>query len=191
VLVIVLVFVALAVAGVLLGQVFGDQLFGDDDPSVPGVVGGGAENVPALSLTATAFDPEGDGAEHDDEASLAVDRDLNTAWTSEEYDSPADFSGLKSGVGLVLTFAEASDLGDLGVQTGMEGWSAQVYVADAPAADLGGWGDPVDEQTDIAGDAATFDLSGHAGAAVLLWITNPGTSSPTQASVVEVGLTPA
>jgi hypothetical protein len=187
VLLIALVLVALAVAGVLLGQVFGDQLFGEDDPVVPGVTETGGGEVPAVDLTATAFDPNGDGTEHDSEAPLAVDRDVNTQWTSEEYDSLADFQGLKPGVGLVLTLPEGGDLGVLGVQTAMTGWSAQIYVADAPAGDLAGWGEPVDEQADL-GETASFDLSDRSGGAVLLWITNPGTGSPTQAKVSEVGL---
>jgi putative peptidoglycan lipid II flippase len=189
VLLVVLVFAALAVAGVLLGQVFGDQLFGDDEPSVPGVEEAGGGGTEAISLSATAFDPEGDGVEHDGEAPLAVDQNVDTAWTSEEYDSVQDFQGLKSGVGLVLTLPEAADLGDLGVQTAMTGWSAQVYVADAPAPDLAGWGEPVTEEGDL-GATVTFDLRGHRGGAVLLWITNPGSSSPTRAQVAEVGLSP-
>jgi eukaryotic-like serine/threonine-protein kinase len=184
-----LIFVALAVAGVLLGQVFGDQLFGDDQPTGPGANGGGATPEGALTISsAAAFDPDGDQSEHDGEAELAVDGDLETAWTSEEYNSPADFAGLKDGVGLVLTLSQAGELGELGVQTSMEGWSAQIYVAESPAGDLEGWGEPVDEQTDIGGATATFDLRGESGAAVLLWLTDLGTTSPTQAVVAEVTL---
>ena len=184
-----LVLVALAVAGVLLGSVLGDDLFGPDTPAVPGVDDGdGGDGGEALTLNAAAFDPEGDQHEHDAEAPRAVDGDLETAWTSEEYDTREDFRGIKPGVGLVLSLAEAADLGVLGVDAAGTGWSAQVFVADAPATDLAGWGEPVAEQSGIDGSAA-FDLSGHSGGAVLLWITDLGTGPP-QARINEVGLSP-
>jgi hypothetical protein len=182
-----LVLAALAVAGVLLGSVLGDDLLGGDEPTVPGV-GNGDGGGEALALTAAAFDPEGDGTEHDGEAPLAVDGDLGTAWTSEEYNSREDFQGIKSGVGLTLTLDEVADLGVLGVDAAGTGWSAQVFVADAAAADLAGWGEPVAEQRGIDGPA-TFDLAGHTGGAILLWITDLGTGQA-QARINEVGLSP-
>ena len=39
----------------------------------------------------------------ENDAYRAVDGDLATAWTSEEYNSREDFQGIKPGVGLVLT----------------------------------------------------------------------------------------
>ena len=182
-----LVLAALAVAGVLLGSVLGDDLLGGNEPTVPGV-GNGDGGGEALALTAAAFDPEGDGTEHDDEAPLAVDGDLGTAWTSEEYNSREDFQGIKSGVGLTLTLDEVADLGVLGVDAAGTGWSAQVFVADAAAADLAGWGEPAAEQQGIDGPAS-FDLSGHTGGAILLWITDLGTGQA-QARINEVGLSP-
>lgn len=187
-----LVLVALVVAGILLANAFGDDLFGPDEPAVPGVgSGGGGGGGEALTLTAAAFDPEGDGSEHDDEAPLAVDGDLATAWTSEEYNSREDFQGIKPGVGLVLTLDQAAELGELVVDTGADftGWSAAVYVAASPASDLAGWGDPVRTQEGVEG-AASFDLTGREGGAVLLWFTDLGTGAPTRAVVNEVGLSP-
>ena len=186
-----LVLVALAVAGILLGSVVGDEVFGPDQPELPGVGGGGdGGGGAALTLRATAFDPEGDGAEGDDQAPLAVDGDLETSWTSETYDSREDFQGLKPGVGLILTLEQASALGDLVVDAGADftGWSAEVYVADAPAVDLGGWGSPVATQEAVEG-TATFDLSGLNAGAILLWITDLGSGAP-EAVVDEVGLAP-
>jgi hypothetical protein len=156
---------------------------------VPGVEDAGGGEIDALELTATAFDPEGDGNEHDDEAPLAVDGDVTTAWTSEEYNSVADFQGLKPGVGLVLTLPAATDLGVLGVEAGMTDWAAEIYVADGPSADLAGWGEPAVTQEGL-GSTASFDLDGLSGGAVLLWITNPGSGAPVQAVVAEAGLSP-
>jgi len=187
------VLAALVVAGILLGSAVGDDLFGSDEPEVPGVGGndGGGGGGAALTLSAAAFDPEGDGSEHDDEAPLAVDGDLATAWTSEEYNSREDFQGIKPGVGLVLTLEQAAAMGELVVDTdaAFTGWSASVYVADAPAGDLAGWGEPVRSKEGVEG-TTSFDLSGEQGGAVLLWFTDLGTGSPTQAVVNEVGLSP-
>ena len=185
----VLVFAALAVGGILLGRVFGDQLFGDDEPTVPGVDepgGGGASE--ALTITgASAFDPEGDSSEHDSELPNAVDQNPDTTWSTETYSS-ADFGNLKSGVGLVLNLDQAAELGELVVDSPTAGWSAQVYVAGSPAADLAGWGEPVAQQEGIEGRAA-FDLGGAEGGAVLLWITQLGGDGIVQ--VGEAGISPA
>src|SRR6478736_4759934 len=54
-----------------------------------------------VKLTAAgAFDPEGDGHERDEEASLAVDGDRSTFWRTERYSR-----FFKTGVGLVLDVA--------------------------------------------------------------------------------------
>ncbi len=94
-------------------------------------------------------------------------------------------------MGLVLTLEQAGDLGELVVDTGPEftGWSAEVYVAASPAADLAGWGTPVTGQEGVEG-TASFDLSGQQGGAVLVWFTDLGTGTPTQAVVNEIGLSP-
>jgi serine/threonine-protein kinase len=173
VLLIALVFVALAVAGVLLGKVFGDQLFGDDTPTVPGVTTPTGDTTPGLTLTASAFDPApGDGGEHDTELGNAVDQDPSTTWSTETYSSP-DFGNLKDGVGLVLTLEQATELSELVVDSPTTGWSAVAYVADAPAADLAGWGEALDPHEGIDG-TVSFDLGGRTGGAVLLWITQLG-----------------
>jgi len=183
------VIVALAVAGVLLGRALGNGLFGGDDT---GTGGGGAQEGPAgtsdtLVATPTAFDPEGDGSEHDEEAALAVDGDTATAWETESYSSP-DFGNLKAGVGLVLTLQQAQSLEQLDVVGSSTGWSADVYVASSAAGDLAGWGTPVASQRAIGGPV-TFDLGGAEGGAVLLWITDLGSENRVQ--VAEVALTPA
>jgi len=54
--------------------------------------------APLVRLVAAgAFDPEGDGSERDEEASLAVDGRRDTAWRTERYST-----FFKDGVGLVL-----------------------------------------------------------------------------------------
>jgi hypothetical protein len=51
------------------------------------------------------------------------------------------------------------------------GWSADVYVADAPASTLAGWGKARASKQGL-GKHATFDLGSAHGKAVLLWITH-------------------
>jgi hypothetical protein len=55
-------------------------------------------------------------------------------------------------------------------------WAVQIFVADSPKPDVTAWGDPVAQKDAIAAGTSTFDLGGHEGAAVLIWITNVGTS---------------
>ena len=65
------------------------------------------------------------------------------------------------------------------------GWAAQVYVANQRSSALPGWGQPVDTQQDIDGNAV-FKLHGRSGAAVLLWITDLGTDAKTEVDEISV-----
>lgn len=65
--------------------------------------GGGSESFAILS--ATGFDPEGDGAERNGEAPRVFDGKANTYWSSEGYASP-NLGGLKKGVGLRLDLGQ-------------------------------------------------------------------------------------
>ena len=146
---------------------------------------GGGSTRPVGIATVRSFDPLGrDGEENEARARLAADGDPATAWATDRYNTRA-FGGLKPGVGLVLELQEAADLDRLQVRSGTSGWAADVYVADGPAAQLAGWGQPVATRTGITGDAA-FDLGGRKGGAVLLWITDPGTAN--RAEVAEVAV---
>ncbi len=63
------------------------------------------EETPAVGpitvASATAYDPEGDGAENDADAPKVIDGDPATGWFSENYRTD-DFGGLKKGLGIVL-----------------------------------------------------------------------------------------
>jgi hypothetical protein len=174
---IVVVAATLGVVGVLLGRTeVGRSLFdsvGERDGTA------GAEGPLSVAQVAS-FDPQGSGGEHDEELPRLIDDDPATAWTTEEYNS-SDLGGLKDGVGVVLTLDRASELATLEVGSPTQGWSASVYVAERPADDLAGWGQAVDEQSGIDGDAS-FDLAGASGGAVLLWITDLGEGGGARAS---------
>ena len=186
--VIVLVATAIIVAGVLVAG-------GGGVPHIPGI--GGGNDSPTASNAATltdaqAFDPPpGDGSENDADASKAKDGDPNTFWQTQGYNDPA--IKIKPGVGLYVTLSEATTLKSLKITSPTNGWAVQIYVADAPQPDLPSWGDPVAEETGIAAGTTTFDLGGHKGAAVLIWITNVGGGPPdnagrTHAQIAEISV---
>jgi len=144
------------------------------------VAGGGATNAAGAAIRVVdrkSFDPppKGDGQEHDADLAKLTDGDPATVWTTEHYNDRR-FSGLKSGVGVVLRLDKAHKLRRLTIKSPSHGWSAEVYVAGSPASDLAGWGQPVATATGIPGDT-TVDLGGHEGAALLFWITDLGEGS--------------
>jgi hypothetical protein len=171
--VIVVVAAALIIAGVLVAG-------GGSVPHIPGI--GGGNNSPtaskAITLTgAKTFDPPpGDGTENDEQAANAIDGDQNTSWQTQGYNDPA--IKIKPGVGLYVTLAQPVALKTLKITSATSGWSVQIFVADGPKGDLTSWGDPVAQQDGVDAGTVTLDLGGHTGAAVLIWITNVGTSTP-------------
>ncbi len=172
---------AVAVAAVLLVV----ALAARDSGGPPGNVATGASEEAKASVTAVhSFDPAGDGEENEPRAAQAADGNPATSWNSDRYNTRA-FGGLKPGVGLVLELDRPADVAAITVTSATSGWSAAVYVADQPAGDLAGWGEPVTQKSDIAGDAE-FDLGGRKGAAVLLWITDPGTANRVEVAEVAV-----
>ena len=141
-------------------------------------------NGASIAITAASvFHLERD-ADHAGEARLTIDGNPDTAWTTDIYRGP-HFANLRNGLGLSFVLDGPHQLGSLHVHSSTQGWSAQVFVAGSPATTLAGWGPVVDSKTAIPGDA-TFNLHGHRGAAVLLWITDLGPSY--EASVAEVSL---
>jgi hypothetical protein len=77
-----------------------------------------------VSLTAAgAFDPEGDGRERDEEASLAVDGRRETFWRTERY---SNF--FKNGVGLVLDAGRRVRVEQVIVDSPTPGIQAEIRV---------------------------------------------------------------
>jgi serine/threonine-protein kinase len=129
-----------------------------------------AQAVP-LTPVARAFDPPpGDGGEHDADLPKLTDGNPATEWSTEHY--PAGLNGLKPGVGFILILNGAQRLGHLQIVSPTRGWSASVYVAPTPKAQLADWGQPV--VSHVVNGTTSFDLRGRSGAAVLVWITDLG-----------------
>ena len=127
-------------------------------------------------VSVTDFDPEGDQVEHPARAPLAADGAPDTFWHSERYDT-RQFGNLKSGVGLVVALDGARPLNRLEVVSPTRGWAGRVFVSDGAAADLGGWGQPIDGRVGVDG-TARFDLRGVVGSHLLVWFTDLGDELP-------------
>ncbi len=164
---VVVVAVALGVAGLLLGR------SGAFDNVRDALGGGGGGGRSIVISAATAFDPEGDGRENDGSAELAVDTKVDTGWKTEGYND-RDITKLKSGVGLVLQLDGTHDLSRLEVVSPTNDWTVAVYVADSPKANLGEWGDPVATREHLGAGTNEIDLDGRRGGAVLVWILDRG-----------------
>ena len=94
----------------------------------------GTKVVSVKRTSAQDFDPLGDDDEHADEASLAVDKDPGTAWTTESY-SGGTLAG-KDGVGLYVDAAPGVAATKIELDTPKPGWEVEIHVAeDGPAPD--------------------------------------------------------
>jgi hypothetical protein len=87
-----------------------------------------AESGPINIKSATAFDPQGDGAENDSDARLAIDNDLTTAWTTVTY-ATRNLGDIKDGVGLTLNLGKEQSLGGMELRLLGRGSDVQVWAA--------------------------------------------------------------
>lgn len=116
--------------------------------------------VPLHSVS--AWDPDGDGHEHDDEVALATDSNPATFWRTETY-----FGGLrKPGVGLVIATPSPSRLVRLTLTTDTPGYTALVEAGSSPTGPFA----PISGSRQVAA-TTSFALRGRAARYYLLWIT--------------------
>ncbi|MGA8045634.1 MAG: discoidin domain-containing protein, partial [Dermatophilaceae bacterium] len=91
--------------------------------------GGDAPAAGPLAIAAVSdYDPLGDGAERPEELDLIVDDDESTFWASEGYRS-SDFSGLKSGLGVILDLGESAAVREVTLDLPSES-SGTIHVTD-------------------------------------------------------------
>ena len=175
---VVVVALALGIAGLLLGRSGVGTVF----DGVRDAIGGQSGGTPkALALTgAVAFDPSGDGRENNELADNIRDGNPTTSWRTEGYNH-RDITRLKAGVGIMLTLGSAASLDSLELQSPTNDWSVAIYVADAPGDNLAAWGAPVATSDGLPSGTNTIDLQGARGAAVLVWILDRG-DAPGRAS---------
>jgi serine/threonine-protein kinase len=139
--------------------------------------------VPIVNVSVFHLERDADNAA---EASNTVDGNPATSWSTDRYFGP-NFAGLRHGLGLAIALAGSHKLHQLSVTSPTQGWSAEVFVADAVPnpPSLAAWGKVVDAKQAIAGDV-TFDLNGTQGSDVLLWITDLGPRYQTTINEVQV-----
>ncbi|MGZ5309663.1 MAG: protein kinase domain-containing protein [Solirubrobacterales bacterium] len=136
---------------------------------------GSGDEIKLAPDAAAAFDPSstgGDGAEHSEDAKLAIDGNATgTSWPTETYDT-GDFGG-KPGVGLSVDAGDPVKLSAVEVRASASGWDAEIRAApgaDRPPANLSDW-ELVGKGSDL-GTKAKIDVdSSGASRFYLLWIT--------------------
>ena len=134
----------------------------------------------------TALDPEGDGAENDDQADTVVPG-VKGSWQTDRYNS-AKFGGLKSGLGLALQLKEASPVGTVTVESSFAGGSFDVLVGDSDKIDdakkVGSGKFAAKDVTDVALDEPVT------GEYVFIWITElPAESDGFRARIPRISIT--
>jgi serine/threonine-protein kinase len=137
-----------------------------------------APSTPVQVQGLTAYDPEGDNSEHDDDAGLATDGNPTTAWTTEQY-RPGGFA--KTGVGLVLRAPRRAALGKMTVDGAGTPFSAVIEASDSPDDGFV----TVSDRQDVSG-STTFSLDTHGKSYryYMVWLRLP--SHEGQAAISEV-----
>ena len=135
---------------------------------LPSVEVSSATGELAQIVAVTAYDPLGDNEENAEQALLAVDGDVETAWTTVNY-RQADMSG-KAGVGLLLDLGTSQDVYGVEIEFTAVGHSGEIYVLDSPVPDLVtapkfGDFDPASSSSSVSVKAAAT------GRYVLVWLT--------------------
>jgi hypothetical protein len=127
----------------------------------------GAEPGGSVNLTAVgAYDPQGDGEEHDAEAASATDGNAATYWTTQQYAS-SQFGGLKDGVGLVLDSGKSQKLSEVTVTSSTAGFTAVIKASQSSTGPFA----PVSSSQTV-GSQTTFSLHGSAARYYLIWLTS-------------------
>jgi hypothetical protein len=192
----VLALVAMAAILVAIGLTLAKNdlgnLFGEDSPGTTrGPQTTAAAATPIRGVTGSAYDPLGDGGEHDQEAPNAVDNNPATVWATDRYNS-ASLGGLKPGVGFVLSLDSPAEARQLNLTLTAAGADFTVYATDDDTIpdQLGegsGWSE-VAKQVD-AGAKLNLKLSGGPQRHYLVWFTDlPQDGGGYRIGIAEAGL---
>jgi eukaryotic-like serine/threonine-protein kinase len=96
---------------------------------------GPAAGAPIAILSATGFDPQGDGQENNLQAARVYDGNLATAWSSEGYGS-VNFGGLgKKGLGVRLDLGQPTSVNQVIIDLGLGPVDLTVYAATKDSLD--------------------------------------------------------
>ncbi|MEX2393740.1 MAG: hypothetical protein WD826_04590, partial [Actinomycetota bacterium] len=161
-----------AIVAVLLAIVaFGVMRLGERNPQGRLVAGGRVEGNALQILGQKDLDPEGDDrAENPDIVGNATDGDPSTFWSTVTYRGGADFSGLKTGVGLFVDVGDGAEVAFAQVLFQEPGCSFKLQHSDDKNAPVGEWSD-VQRVTDSTA-SATMEFGATNARYWLVWITN-------------------
>jgi eukaryotic-like serine/threonine-protein kinase len=169
---------ALVVALVVLLVAAGAYLLLSNDSARKALHVSSAASKPVQLQGLTAYDPEGDNSEHDDDAGEATDGNPSTAWTTEQY-RPGGFT--KGGVGLVLQAPRRIGLGSMTVDGTGTLFNAVIEASDT----LDGGFVPVSGRKDVSGPTTfSIDTHGRNYRYYIVWLRLP--SHEGQAAISEV-----
>jgi eukaryotic-like serine/threonine-protein kinase len=152
-------FALLAIAGIVIGLLTIDGSNGTGN-------GKASAGSPVTLSGAGAYDPFGDGTEHDIAAPRATDGNLATYWYTETY-SDAPSLG-KQGVGLVLDAHAPTQLSRFVLRTDTPGFTAQIRATNT----LGGTPQPISD-SEVVSTRTVFDVRSIGGPKryYVIWIT--------------------
>jgi hypothetical protein len=155
------------------GSVDGNQ---GSSPPVSASVGGAsspakpAAGSPVKIMTATVFDPQGDGQpENDRQAPLSYDGNPSTAWKTLEYRGSAAFGNLKKGVGIVYDLGSPKSLSAVTVSSLQPGAALEIRTGADPHGTLDSF-TPVASGTVKSATDFTFSKP-VTSRYVLVWVT--------------------
>ena len=120
-----------------------------------------------VSLTGVgAYDPYGDGTEHDSAAPKATDGNLASYWYTETYHDAPSLG--KPGVGLVLDALAPTQVSRIVVRTDTPGFTAYIRATNI----LGGPSQPISD-TKVVGSRTVFDVRNSSGPKryYIIWIS--------------------
>jgi hypothetical protein len=160
----------LAVAGAIAAYVVLHRN-GSDAGATGGDGTGGGARIQLVGVR--AWDPYGDGQEHDADAHLATDASSSTSWETETYRASFQAIG-KKGVGLVLDAGRSQQLHQLGFSSSTPGFTAEILAGDSE----GGPFDAVVGASQTVGKdgQAEYRITGGPHRFYVIWITSLGAS---------------
>jgi serine/threonine protein kinase len=161
----IIVLVLLAVAG------FGVMRLGERLPQGKLVPGGTIEGTPLPILGSKDVDPEGnDGAENPQAVDNATDGDPATFWYTETYSASPDFSGLKSGAGILVDVGPEAEVAFAQVLFQTAGCTFELRSSDDKDAPIAEW--PIVQPVADSPASAAMDFGARDAQFWLVWITS-------------------
>jgi hypothetical protein len=130
----------------------------------------GGSGAAIAIVSATGFDPQGDGSEDNSLAKKAYDSKTSSGWTSDTYRTKS-WGGLKKGVGLRLDLGSAKTVSSATLTIGGSGAKIQLLAVTGSSLD----GSTVLAQKSNASGTFTLTVAHPAQTRyVVVWFTTPG-----------------